>query len=1325
MSQPAPLQAQFELIRPRLLLRDAARLGRQLGGARNNPKFDTARFERDVQQALLAAENRALLRPAAISFPAELPVVQARDELLQAIREHQVVVVCGETGSGKTTQLPKLCLELGRGTRGLIGHTQPRRLAARSVANRIASELNTKVGELVGYETRFDRRVSERSLIKLMTDGILLAELQRDRELLAYDTLIIDEAHERSLNIDFLLGWLKRLLPRRPELKLIITSATLDPEKLARHFSAPGKDGGEQPAPIFTVEGRTYPVELRYREPDQDDDLEGQVGAGIEELWRGGKVGDTLVFLPGEREINDLARALPGRFPRAEVLPLYSRLPAEKQDRVFSSRGAPRIVLATNVAETSLTVPGIRYVVDTGTARVNRYSPRLGVQQLQIEPVSQAAANQRAGRCGRVGPGVALRLYEEEDFTQRPLFTDPEILRANLAGVILQMAALGLGDVEDFPWLDPPEGRHVAEGYRLLQTLGALDEERRLTPLGRELGRLPLDPRIARMALAGRDTPCREQVWVLAAALSVQDPHEVPPDAQAAARARHAEWQHPKSDFYTLLNLWQRWREWGENASNRQLRRLCKEHFVSYLRMEEWESVYKQVVDMLGSGQRADKAAKGAASALPLDTRRSATHSGRTGGAVDEKPTDPNIPPTPQQLETLYPPLHKALLAGLIDHIGQKQPEKGDYVGPRGRRFRIFPGSTLAKKAPPWLMSAQLAQTSQLFARVNAAIEPEWLAEVAPHLAKRVLQDPEWNAQRGMVTAMESISLFGMLVLKRARHYGSDEPAAARAIFIREALVRGDLPKPPQFLEKNLALIDTVRDKEARLRRPDLLADENQLYAFYDERIPAEVCTTAGLHGWLRRLGAGLKPGDSKATAMLRMREADVLRPGANADVASQFPDQLDLAGQRIRLSYSHDPGSDTDGVTFHIPIALLFALPATRFDWLVPGLLPAKIEALIRTLPMQLRRLCTPAAEYANAIAASTTPDSGELLAAICARFHSMNGVTLTPADFAPAKLEAHLLPRLLLEDAAGKALGEASSLAELQQRHGGAARSELGRRAAGSDEARRWTRDTVLDWDFGALPDQLEIGGARAYPALSAGDGNGEGGIALRLFESAEAARQSHEAGARALLLARVGDRLRDLAKTARSRLGIALAQTGLSAEALALQVAERAARDYWNPAQIRDEAAFRQALERRGEFGRAAAARLEDVCGWLNAAMEVRKRLDASAKSWPDAAADLRRQLQGLFAPGFVAQIPQEQWPRVAVYLKAASIRLERLPHKPQRDLEMMKQIQGAAQQLPGPFHAARWVIEEWRVALFAQELRALGSPNAAKVQAALAA
>ncbi|MGH8460449.1 MAG: ATP-dependent RNA helicase HrpA [Stenotrophobium sp.] len=1277
MTVLSQIQAQFNAIREQLLARDTVRLERTLAQAREG-KFDIARFERDVQKALLAAENRARLRPAQITYPEELPVVQAREELLTAIRENQVIVVCGETGSGKTTQLPKLCLELGRGLRGLIGHTQPRRLAARSVASRIAQELQTSVGALVGYETRFDRRVSERSLIKLMTDGILLAELQRDYDLLAYDTLIIDEAHERSLNIDFLLGWLKQLLPRRPDLKLIVTSATLDPERLSRHFGD---------APILTVEGRAYPVEVRYRAPDKDDDLEDRVGSAIDEVWRGRPGGDVLVFLPGEREIHDLARSLPGRFPRAEVLPLYSRLSAQQQDRVFSSGGPPRIVLSTNVAETSLTVPGIRYVVDAGTARINRFSPRLGVQQLQIEAIAQSAANQRAGRCGRVGPGICIRLYEEQDFAARPLFTDPEILRANLAGVILQMAALNLGEIEDFPWLDAPENRHVSDGYRLLQTLGALDDNRALTPLGSELARLPLDPRIARIALAGRDhSSCREQVWALAAALSVQDPHEVPPDAQDAARARHATWRHPRSDFLSLLNLWQRWREWSDASSNRQLRKLCRENFVSYLRMEEWESVYKQIVDLL----RHDQPEEPRASKLTLDE--------------------------------LSPQIHKCLLAGLIDHIGLKSPESAEFAGPRGRKFKVFPGSALAKKPPQWLMSAQLAQTSQLFARVNAAVEPEWLAEVGAHLLKRTLTHPQWQAERGEVTVTEHQSLFGLQLLKRQRHYGSLEPVEARRIFILEALVRGDCPNKLDFLKRNLALIEEVQEKETRLRRPDLLADEDQLYSFYDARIAAEVCTIAGLKNWLRHSATrdSAAPGYRQFGAQLLMSEEDVLRPGADANVAALFPDHVRIAGQDIRLSYTHDPGTDADGVSFHIPLAQLYALPAAPFDWLVPGLRAARIEGLIRTLPQNLRRYCTPAADYASALAARMSPEEGDFLAAICSHFHSMTGVKLEPADFSVDKLEAHLKPQLVVEDNAGRVVAAAASLSALQQRHTGPARAALTQAAASDETAKRWVRATVSDWDFGDLPEYVALAnGARGYPALQ----EKEGVISLRLFESADAARNAHTSGIRALLLAKLPDRMRDLAKTAKTRLKLVLVNAPYSAEELAQSVAERAAATAWENASIRTQAQFNTTLMQRGEFGRTAAQQLDEVCEWLLAAAELKRRLRALGQQWPESLADLRHQLDSLFAPGFIAAIPEAQWPRIAIYLKAATIRLDRIANKPARDAELTRQLQPFASRLPAPFHPARWLLEEWRIALFAQELKAQGAPNTEKISAAL--
>lgn len=1277
----ASLQAQFNAIRDSLLARDESRLSRTLSQARDG-KFDIPRFNADVQRAMLAAENRARLKPQTISYPEELPVVQAREELLAAIRDNQLVVICGETGSGKTTQLPKLCLELGRGQRGLIGHTQPRRLAARSVATRIASELNGRLGELVGYETRFDRRVSERSLVKLMTDGILLAELQRDRELLAYDTIIIDEAHERSLNIDFLLGWLKRLLPRRPDLKVIVTSATLDPERLSKHFDN---------APILTVSGRAYPVDIRYRAPDKDDDLEDRVGAAIAELWPAAPRGDVLVFLPGEREIHDLARSLPGRFPRAEILPLYSRLPAQQQDRVFSTGGPAKIVLSTNVAETSLTVPGIRFVVDTGTARINRYSPRLGVQQLQIEAVAQSAANQRSGRCGRVGPGTCIRLYEKDEFDLRPPFTDPEILRANLAGVILQMAALNLGDVEDFPWIDAPESRHVSEGYRLLQTLGALDDDRRLTRLGRELARLPLDPRIARIALAGREqTSCREHIWALAAALSVQDPHEVPPEAQEAARAKHATWRHPRSDFLSLLNLWQLWREWSDKSSNRQLRKICRDNFVSYLRMEEWEAVYKQIVDLL----RHDQPEEPRASKLTLDE--------------------------------LLPQIHKCLLAGLIDHIGLKAPDKPEYQGPRGRKFKIFPGSALAKKAPQWLMSAQLAQTSQLFARVNAAVEPEWLAEVGAHLVKRTLTHPQWNGDRGEVTATEHQSLFGLPLVKRQRHYGSLEPVEARRIFILEALVRGDWPNKLDFMQRNLKLIEEVREKETRLRRPDLLADEDQLFTFYDQRVPADVCTIAGLKNWLRQLGAGqaapAKPGEGakRFGAILLMKEEDVLRDGANADVESLFPDFIDIGEHTLELSYAHDPGEDEDGVSFHIPLSLLYALPKEPFDWLVPGLRTARIEALIRTLPQNLRRYCTPAAEYATALAARMSPADGDFLVAICKHFHAMTGVKLEPANFSPDKLAAHLKPRLVVEDDKGKIVAQAESLQQLQQGNAAPARAALSQAATRDDVARRWVRDEVDQWDFGDLPESVDLaGGARAYPALQVTDK----GIALRLLESPGVAAEAHAKGVRALLLSKLPDRMRDLAKTAKSKLNLALVNAPYTSDDLARAVAVRAAASAWDSASIRSQAQFNTALMHRGEFGREAAAMLDEVCNWLLTAAELKKRLRSFGGQWTESVSDVQGQLQSLFAPGFVAALPAAQWPRMATYLKAVGIRLDRLANKPARDAELTASLRKVADRIPEPFHSARWLLEEWRVGLFAQELKAQGAPNAEKVTALL--
>ncbi|WP_159431031.1 ATP-dependent RNA helicase HrpA [Fontimonas thermophila] len=1269
MSESSAFAERYAAVRDRLLVRDALRLDRLLAQS-NARRLDAHRFERDVQQALLRAENRARLRPQQIDYPEALPVVQMRETLLAAMRAHPVVVVCGETGSGKTTQLPKLCLELGYGMRGQIGHTQPRRLAARSIASRIAAELKTELGQLVGYETRFDRRVSDASLIKLMTDGILLAELGRDPLLAGYDAIIIDEAHERTLNIDFLLGWLKRILPQRPDLKVIVTSATLDPERLSRHF------GG---APIIEVSGRTYPVEIRYRPLADDSDAEGAIADAVAELWSRGASGGILVFLPGEREIRDAARVLGGRFPDAEILPLYSRLASSAQDLVFLPARKPRIVLATNVAETSLTVPGIRYVIDTGTARISRFAPRTGVQQLHIEPVSQASANQRAGRCGRLGPGTCIRLYAADDFAARPAFTDPEIKRANLAGVLLQMAALGLGRIETFPWVDAPEGRHVAEATRVLEMLGAFDERGMLTPLGRELARLPLDPCIGRIALAGRGTPVETEVFVLAAALSVQDPHEVPADAPDAAREKHAQWRHRRSDFLSLLLLWQRFRQWSASASNRQLRRLCREHFVSFLRLEEWEAVYHQICELLGS--------------------RTATSA-------------PNW--TAESLEAVYAPIHQALLAGLIDHIGQKLPEQPEYQGPKGRRFRLHPGSALAKKMPPWVMSAQLAQTSRLYARTNAAIEPQWLESVAGHLLKRSLLHPTWHPERGEVLATEHLSLLGLALGTRARHYGSTHPAEARAIFIREALVNGRIPKKPAFLEHNLGVIAAIREKETRLRRPDLLADTADLFRWYDERLPPQICTTAALKRALA------DPTPPRLAERLTMTERDALRPGANADVGALFPDHLDIGGIRVALSYHHEPGAAHDGVTFHIPVDQAHALPPEVFDWLVPGLRPDLIEGLIRTLPNRLRRAFTPIAAFAQAAGARLDPAHGALLPQLCRALEAMTGVAVTPADFAPAQLEPYLKPRFQLLDADGRVLASGDSLAALRQHHRGAARAALARAAARDETLARWTRTGISDWDFDDLPTHVVLAtGARAHPALDAQEER----IDLRLFESAEAAARAHHAGVRALLLLRLSDRLRDLGKQVRRHLGLLATAFALDVDVLARQLAERSADAVLLDPLPYTRAQFQAALEKRGAFSTDAQRRLEDIARWLGRARELRARIEALGTRWPDASADLRDQLGSLFAPGFIHAIPEPQWQRIALYLRAIDVRLERLTHKPARDAALLHQIAPYVARLPHPFHPARWLLEEWRIALFAQELRAQGAPSAAKIDAAL--
>ncbi|NND69888.1 MAG: ATP-dependent RNA helicase HrpA, partial [Halioglobus sp.] len=837
----------------------------------------------------------------AITYPADLPIAERREEIAAAIAGHQVVIVAGETGSGKTTQLPKICLELGRGTRGRIGHTQPRRLAARTVAGRIASELGTELGQLVGYQVRFHDQVSEDSAIKLMTDGILLAEIERDRNLQQYDTLIIDEAHERSLNIDFLLGYLKRLLPRRPDLKVIVTSATIDVVGFSRHFND---------APVVEVSGRSYPVETLYEPPvAEDGERWSQVVRLVEDIESGryGPRGDVLVFLPGEREIRELALLL-RRLAGPEVLPLYARLGQAEQNRVFEGRGSSslRVVLATNVAETSLTVPGIRYVIDPGEARLSRYSYRSKLQRLPVEPVSQASADQRRGRCGRVGPGVCIRLYSEEDYLSRPEYTEPEIQRTNLAAVILQALQLRLGDIGEFPFLNPPDVRLVRDGFRLLTELGAVTEAGKLTSLGRRMSRLPVDPRLGRMILAGAELGCLAEILVIASALSVQDPRERPPEKRTQADQSHARFRHERSDFMAWLNLWRYFEEQRQALSQNKLRKLCQREFLSYRRMREWRDIHTQ---------------------LTIACRQQKLQ-----------------PPAQLPPEENYAAVHRALLSGLLGHIARHQ-EGREYQGARERKLQVFPGSSQASRKPKWIVAAEIVETSRVFAREVAAIEPRWVLDLEPAQLKRHYSEPHWRSRRGQVVALERTTLYGLtLAEKRPVHYGPLAPAESRELMIREGLIPGSYHQHPAFLKHNRRLVRDIEDMESRSRRRDLLVDEQALFTFYDERLPEDIFTASRLAAWLKK--------NAGAEKALYMSREDLLARDPGAALGGQFPDVLEWRDMRFRLSYAFEPGGVGDGVSVTVPVALLNRVPRYRFDWLVPGLLREKCIALVKALP-------------------------------------------------------------------------------------------------------------------------------------------------------------------------------------------------------------------------------------------------------------------------------------------------------------------------------------------------------------------------------------
>ncbi|RJL34327.1 ATP-dependent RNA helicase HrpA [Bailinhaonella thermotolerans] len=1262
---------------PGLTLRDEHRLRRRVDGVRKvrNPKArDTILGElaAEVEAAEARVEARRASAPSP-TYPEELPVSRRKDEILAAIREHQVVIVAGETGSGKTTQLPKICLEAGRGVRGLIGHTQPRRIAARTVADRIAEELRTPLGEKVGYKVRFTDQVSDGTMIKLMTDGILLAEMQTDRQLRQYDTLIIDEAHERSLNIDFILGYVKQLLPRRPDLKIVITSATIDPERFSRHFGD---------APIIEVSGRTYPVETRYRpiEEEQEDQIQA-ISDAVDELCAEGP-GDILVFLSGEREIRDTADALAKR-KDAEILPLYARLSAGEQHRVFQPHSGRRIVLATNVAETSLTVPGIKYVIDPGTARISRYSHRLKVQRLPIEPISQASANQRKGRCGRTSDGICIRLYSEEDFLGRPEFTDPEILRTNLASVILQMSALKLGDIEKFPFVDPPDRRQVKDGVALLHELNAFDGDNALTPLGRKLAQLPVDPRLARMVIEADKNGAVNEVMVIAAALSIQDPRERPADKQQAADEKHRRFIAPDkpeksdksdqeaSDFLTYLNLWNYLQERQRALSSSQFRRLCKQEFLNYLRVREWQDVHGQLRQVA-----------------------------RTLGV-----TFNDTPASPYQI-------HVSLLSGLLSHIGLKDAEKQEYLGARGARFAVFPGSALFKKPPRWVMAAELVETTRLWARIAARVEPDWIEPLAQHLVKRTYSEPHWEKTQGAVMAHERVTLYGVpIVAQRKVNYGRIDPETSRELFIRHALVEGDWQTHHKFFAENRRLLDEVEELEHRARRRDILVDDETLFEFYDERVPADVVSARHFDAWWKRERQENPDLLNFEKAML-MRGEEVSR--------DDYPDTWRQGGLRLRLTYQFEPGGEADGVTVHIPLPVLNQVSPDGFDWQIPGLREDLATALIRALPKQIRRSYVPAPDFARAALARLTPGEGTLTDGLARELRRMGGPAISEDDWDWEKVPDHLRITFRVIDERKRKIAEGKDLLALKQRLKPKMRETLS--GAGEELERRGLKT----WDFGTLPERFERKRLKAYPALvDEGDS-----VAVKLLETEEEQRRATWAGTRRLLLLTIPSpakfvlgRLSNTAKLALSR-GPHRNAAALFDDCVACAVDTLMAR-YGGPP--RDEAGFAALRDKvRADLTDTVievVARVERV---LAVAHEAEVRLSGlRGPVLERSLADVREQLAGLVYPGFVTATGFDRLPDLLRYLRAIERRLEKLPENPARDRELTEQVahvREAYQEeldrirpgrpVPDALREVRWMIEELRVSYFAQTL---GTPR----------
>jgi ATP-dependent helicase HrpA len=1325
MNESKPVQlipANFDAALQSCMLADRYTLRRKMQEVRvlqktgdEKSQAKAQRLMNEIAQKLHTSQKKYQQRLTALpkpEYPLELPVSGRKDEISAAIMRNQVVIVCGETGSGKTTQLPKICLELGRGVSGLIGHTQPRRIAARSVASRIAQELNSPLGEVVGYKVRFNDKLSESSYVKLMTDGILLAETQGDKFLNAYDTIIIDEAHERSLNIDFLLGYLKQLLPKRPDLKIIVTSATIDADRFSKHFNG---------APVIEVSGRTYPVEIRYRplgaagfraremaeaenaqfdledetifgisrkaktearwleEDDEEEAIEEAILDAADDLLRQGD-GDILVFLPGEREIRDVTEHLrkyqgrSAKLKHIEVLPLFARLSIEDQQKIFKSHSSRRIVLATNVAETSLTVPGIKYVIDAGLARVNRYSTRAKVEQLQIEKISQAAAKQRAGRCGRVSNGICVRLYSEQDFDGRPEFTEPEILRSSLAAVILRMAALRLGDVTEFPFIEAPSSRLIADGYLLLQELGAVDARRQITETGLQLARLPLDPRVGRMILAAKREHCLREILIIASVLSIQDPRERPMDKREAADNAHAKFAGEGSDFMSYLKLW----DFFDSAlktkkSNKDLLNQCHSNFLSFLRLKEWRELHGQLLDIVSEMEF----------------------------KLNEK-------------EANFEQIHKALLAGLLGNIGFKDGDSESYAGARGIRFFVAPGSTLKKLRPKWVIAAELVDTSKLYARCVAKIEPDWIEPLARGLTESHYSDPRWDRKMGMVNAWERVSLYGLTIIpKRRVHYGPIDPKQSREIFIREALANGEFDTRAAFFTANERLIAEVEELEHKARRQDVLVDEHQLFTFYDAKIPADIYNAASFEKWREEA-------EKTNPKLLYLTRDDLMRHGADAITAVQFPEKITLDGIDVTLKYRFEPGHVLDGVTATIPLALLNQLNPVQTEWLVPGMLREKLTYLIKALPKTFRRVCVPVPEFVTGFLEKNKVGEGAIKPTLAAYIQHETTLKISVEDWTD-EIPAHLLMNFSVIDDAGRELAMGRDWNALKKQLGSAA--QLTFRNASPDIE----KTGLKQWDFGDLPQTLsfERDGLKVtgYPALE----DDIDTVSVKLFDTEREAEQSHRKGVCRLMRFELKEQMKQLEKSLPNFNQYALVLRNVMSpedlrDDMITAIADRAfigeddlPRTNADFMKLKQRARTRlpavtEAVARQAQAIATEYQLLTQKQGQMAATVNRLKR-------------DLEQQVGQLVYKGCFSQTPWEYLQNIPRYLKALRLRIEKHPANPERDgknagsvgliwqkwQDKINALNHAHLDIPQQVLDFRWLIEELRVSLFAQELK----------------